>query len=48
VPVGRSEDSFQELVLHPLCGSQGLNSGHQAWQQAPLPPESAHWPSLHV
>ena len=32
----------------PLCGSQELNSGCQAWQQAPLTPEPSHWPNTHM
>lgn len=30
--------------LHPLRGSQGSNSSHQAWQPAPLPGEPSLWP----
>lgn len=30
--------------LLPLCGFQGLNSGRQAWQQAPLPTEPSCQP----
>lgn len=30
------------------CRPQGLNSGHQAWHQAPLPTESSHSPFLFV
>lgn len=29
----------------PLCGSQWLNSLHQAWWQVCLPTEPSHWPS---
>jgi hypothetical protein len=28
--------------LFPPCGFQELNSGHQAWQQAPLPAEPSY------
>jgi hypothetical protein len=28
------------------CGSQGSNSGCQAWWQIPLPAESSHWPNI--
>lgn len=32
--VWRSEDSFQESIFLPSCGSQGSsNSGYQTWQQ---------------
>lgn len=27
------------------CGPQGLDSGHQAWPQVPLPAEPAYWPN---
>ena len=30
--------------LLPSCGSQGSNSGHQAWQQAPVPLLPSYWP----
>lgn len=30
------------VSLLPLCGSQKLNSGHQAWWQALLPTEPSH------
>lgn len=28
------------------CGTQGSNTGHQAWQQATLPAEPSCWPRL--
>lgn len=28
------------------CGSQGLESGHQVGQQAPLPAEPSCWPRI--
>lgn len=31
-----------------LCGSQGLNSGHRAWQQAPLPSEPSNQPAQNI
>lgn len=30
--------------LCPPCGCQRSSSGHQVWQQAPLPTEPSHWP----
>lgn len=38
----RSEDNFYELILSTVWVE--LNSDHQAWQQAPIPAEPAHWP----
>lgn len=38
----RPEDSLQGRVLLLLCGSGGLNSGHQAWQLA----EPSHRPRI--
>lgn len=32
-------------ALLPPSGSQGCRSGHQVWQQAPLPPETSHCPN---
>lgn len=32
--------------LYPLCGSQGLKSGHQSWLQSPLPVGHLTNPSL--
>ena len=32
------------LLLPPEL--QGLNSGHQDWQEVPLPAESLHWPNI--
>lgn len=45
----RSEDIHLGAgSLIPPCGSLGLNSGCQAWQQARLPTEpSSVWPVLH-
>lgn len=40
--VGRSGGNIQESIL--LCEAQGLNSGHQVWQQASLPTEQSHQP----
>lgn len=37
-------EDHSSLLL--LCGSQGSNSGHQAWQQAPLSAEASQQPSL--
>lgn len=34
--------------LFAPCGFEGLNSGHKAWQQAPLPTEPPHQPSLRI
>lgn len=34
------------VSLAPPCGSQGLNSGHRAWQKVPLPAEPALLPYL--
>ena len=34
--------------LFPPCGSRELNSGQQAWPQAPSPPEPSHWPSSNI
>ena len=28
--------------LVPPCGSQGLNPGHEAWQQVPFPSQPSH------
>jgi hypothetical protein len=36
----RSKDSFQQSALLLVCGSQGLNSGPQVWQQVPTPPRA--------
>jgi hypothetical protein len=34
-----------DIVLPFLpCRLWGLNSGHQAWQQVPLPTKPSHWP----
>lgn len=46
--LGGGQRTAFRCPLRPLCGSQGMNSGHQAWRQAPLSLESAHWPALHV
>ena len=44
-PCVRSKGQLTEVsyLLLP-CGSQGFNSGGQAWQQLPLPTEPFHWP----
>lgn len=34
------------LCVHVWCGSQGLNSGHEAWQQAALLDEPSNQPQL--
>lgn len=34
------------VSLLPLCGSQGLNLGHQAWWQAPLRAEHLTAPKM--
>lgn len=39
-----SEDNLQELVFS--CGSQGLNSGCQAWRQPPLPAQPSYRPCV--
>ena len=36
---GRSEDNLRESVLSSPCRFPGLNSGHQAWCQVPVPAE---------
>lgn len=33
-------------LLSP-CGSDGLNSDHQAWSQTPLPPEPSCHPTIY-
>lgn len=40
-----SEDNLQGLgcVFAP-CEAWDLNSGHEAWQQAPLSADPSHWP----
>lgn len=37
--------SFRQVDINSPAqlGSQGLNSGHQAWWQAPLPTETSCW-----
>lgn len=42
--VQRSESHLQELLPPSTCGSWGLNSSGQAWQQAPAPSEPSHQP----
>lgn len=34
------------LTLHHHVRHQGLDSGHQAWQEVPLPTEPFHQPLL--
>lgn len=40
------EQCVRICSLLPLCGSQGLNSGHEAWWQVPLPSEPSPRPKM--